>query len=123
MALLSHKDMLAIFRVGSRHTVLARCVQRGQWAGACGIRSGSEGVRGPAAHGPPPGSAGGRAGGAGSRSPLACSPRQRFGRAVQVALYAPNEPVLDYNMVIIFVMAVGTVAIGGYWAGSGDVKK
>uniref|UniRef100_A0A8C0ZZX5 Signal peptide peptidase-like 2B n=1 Tax=Castor canadensis TaxID=51338 RepID=A0A8C0ZZX5_CASCN len=41
----------------------------------------------------------------------------------QVALYAPNEPVLDYNMVIIFVMAVGTVAIGGYWAGSGDVKK
>ncbi|XP_073910430.1 signal peptide peptidase-like 2B isoform X3 [Castor canadensis] len=48
---------------------------------------------------------------------------RRFGRAVQVALYAPNEPVLDYNMVIIFVMAVGTVAIGGYWAGSGDVKK
>ena len=38
-------------------------------------------------------------------------------------MYAPNEPVLDYNMVIMFVMAVGTVAIGGYWAGSRDVKK
>lgn len=38
-------------------------------------------------------------------------------------MYAPNEPVLDYNMVIIFLMAVGTVAIGGYWAGSKDSKK
>ncbi|XP_029466655.1 signal peptide peptidase-like 2B isoform X2 [Rhinatrema bivittatum] len=46
-----------------------------------------------------------------------------FGRLVKVAMYAPKEPVLDYNMVIIFVMAVGTVAIGGYWAGSRDVKK
>lgn len=49
--------------------------------------------------------------------------RQSFGRAVRAALYAPNEPMLDYNMVIIFVMAVGTVALGGYWAGSRDVKK
>uniref|UniRef100_A0A3Q3XK13 Signal peptide peptidase-like 2B n=1 Tax=Mola mola TaxID=94237 RepID=A0A3Q3XK13_MOLML len=40
-----------------------------------------------------------------------------------VAMYAPNEPVLDYNMVIIFLMAVGTVAVGGYWAGSRDRKK
>ncbi|KAM8925158.1 signal peptide peptidase-like 2B isoform 4-T5 [Lycaon pictus] len=48
---------------------------------------------------------------------------KNFGRAVRAALYAPNEPMLDYNMVIIFVMAVGTVALGGYWAGSRDVKK
>lgn len=48
---------------------------------------------------------------------------QRFGHEVMVALYAPNEPVMDYNMVIIFIMAVGTVAVGGYWAGSHDVKK
>ncbi|KAM7327877.1 hypothetical protein ACRRTK_014244 [Alexandromys fortis] len=48
---------------------------------------------------------------------------RRFGRAVMVALYAPGEPAMDYNMVIIFVMAVGTVALGGYWAGSRDVKK
>uniref|UniRef100_A0A8D3AYC8 Signal peptide peptidase-like 2B n=1 Tax=Scophthalmus maximus TaxID=52904 RepID=A0A8D3AYC8_SCOMX len=46
-----------------------------------------------------------------------------FGKGRQVAMYAPNEPVLDYNMVIIFLMAVGTVAIGGYWAGSKDRKK
>ncbi|XP_010889559.1 signal peptide peptidase-like 2 isoform X1 [Esox lucius] len=46
-----------------------------------------------------------------------------FGQGREVAMYAPNEPVLDYNMVIIFLMAVGTVAIGGYWAGSKDMKK
>ncbi|XP_046493931.1 signal peptide peptidase-like 2B isoform X1 [Equus quagga] len=46
-----------------------------------------------------------------------------FGRAVRAALYAPKEPMLDYNMVIIFIMAVGTVALGGYWAGSRDVKR
>ncbi|XP_064325332.1 signal peptide peptidase-like 2B isoform X2 [Phalacrocorax carbo] len=46
-----------------------------------------------------------------------------FGSSVKGVMYAPNEPVLDYNMVIIFIMAVGTVAIGGYWAGSRDVKK
>uniref|UniRef100_A0A8C9K1V8 PA domain-containing protein n=1 Tax=Panthera tigris altaica TaxID=74533 RepID=A0A8C9K1V8_PANTA len=55
--------------------------------------------------------------------PLVPSPRQSFGRSVRAALYAPNEPMLDYNMVIIFVMAVGTVALGGYWAGSRDVRK
>lgn len=46
-----------------------------------------------------------------------------FGPSIKVAMYAPKEPVVDYNMVIIFIMAVGTVAIGGYWAGSRDVKR
>lgn len=54
---------------------------------------------------------------------LLCSLRQTFGRVVRAALYAPKEPMLDYNMVIIFIMAVGTVALGGYWAGSRDVRK
>ncbi|KAI1891750.1 hypothetical protein AGOR_G00146980 [Albula goreensis] len=48
---------------------------------------------------------------------------KKFGMGGLVAMYAPTEPVLDYNMVIIFLMAVGTVAIGGYWAGSRDIKK
>ncbi|XP_055463790.1 signal peptide peptidase-like 2B isoform X2 [Psammomys obesus] len=48
---------------------------------------------------------------------------RRFGHSVIAALYAPTEPVMDYNMVIIFVMAVGTVSLGGYWAGSRDVKR
>uniref|UniRef100_A0A9J7X2Y8 Signal peptide peptidase-like 2B n=1 Tax=Cyprinus carpio carpio TaxID=630221 RepID=A0A9J7X2Y8_CYPCA len=46
-----------------------------------------------------------------------------FGEKMQVAMYAPNEPVVDYNMVLIFLMAVGTVAVGGYWAGSRDIKN
>ncbi|XP_032481002.1 signal peptide peptidase-like 2B isoform X4 [Phocoena sinus] len=45
------------------------------------------------------------------------------GRVVRAALYAPREPMLDYNMVVIFIMAVGTVALGGYWAGSRDARK
>ncbi|XP_028672157.1 signal peptide peptidase-like 2 isoform X2 [Erpetoichthys calabaricus] len=49
--------------------------------------------------------------------------RKTFSQVKLVALYAPNEPFLDYNMVIIFLMAVGTVAVGGYWAGSRDIKK
>ncbi|XP_029503112.1 signal peptide peptidase-like 2 [Oncorhynchus nerka] len=49
--------------------------------------------------------------------------RKMFGQGREVAMYAPKEPVLDYNMVIIFLMAVGTVAVGGYWAGSKDIKK
>uniref|UniRef100_A0A8C2V3P0 Signal peptide peptidase-like 2C n=1 Tax=Chinchilla lanigera TaxID=34839 RepID=A0A8C2V3P0_CHILA len=36
---------------------------------------------------------------------------------VRVAMYAPPEPIIDYNLVVIFVLAVGTVAVGGYWAG------
>ncbi|KAJ8387727.1 hypothetical protein AAFF_G00150280 [Aldrovandia affinis] len=48
---------------------------------------------------------------------------RKFGMGGNVAMYAPNEPVLDYNMVIIFLMAVGTVAVGSYWAGSRDIKK
>uniref|UniRef100_A0A8C6A334 Signal peptide peptidase-like 2C n=1 Tax=Marmota marmota marmota TaxID=9994 RepID=A0A8C6A334_MARMA len=36
---------------------------------------------------------------------------------IHVAMYAPPEPVMDYNMVVIFILAVGTVAAGGYWAG------
>ncbi|XP_028636522.1 signal peptide peptidase-like 2C isoform X1 [Grammomys surdaster] len=36
---------------------------------------------------------------------------------VHIAMYAPLEPIIDYNMAIIFILAVGTVAAGGYWAG------
>lgn len=36
---------------------------------------------------------------------------------VRVAMYAPREPIVDYNMAVIFILAVGTVAAGGYWAG------
>ncbi|XP_021032588.1 signal peptide peptidase-like 2C isoform X1 [Mus caroli] len=42
---------------------------------------------------------------------------------VRVAMFAPLEPVTDYNMAIIFILAVGTVAAGGYWAGLMEANK
>ncbi|XP_047612565.1 signal peptide peptidase-like 2C [Phacochoerus africanus] len=45
------------------------------------------------------------------------------GTGVRVALYAPPEPSLDYNMVVIFILAVGTVAAGGYWAGLTEADR
>ncbi|KAM9596720.1 signal peptide peptidase-like 2C [Trichechus inunguis] len=42
---------------------------------------------------------------------------------VRVAMYAPPEPILDYNMVVIFILAVGTVAMGGYWAGRTEADR
>ncbi|XP_034509011.1 signal peptide peptidase-like 2C, partial [Ailuropoda melanoleuca] len=47
----------------------------------------------------------------------------RGSAAVRVALYAPPEPIFDYNMVVIFVLAVGTVAAGGYWAGLTEADR
>ncbi|XP_054430794.1 signal peptide peptidase-like 2C [Pteronotus mesoamericanus] len=45
------------------------------------------------------------------------------GAMVRVALYAPPEPILDYNMVVIFILAIGTVAAGGYWAGLTEADR
>ncbi|XP_061409380.1 signal peptide peptidase-like 2B isoform X1 [Lethenteron reissneri] len=40
----------------------------------------------------------------------------------QVLLFAPRESRLDYNMMLIYVMAVGTVAGASYWAGVSEMK-
>ncbi|XP_007957960.1 signal peptide peptidase-like 2C [Orycteropus afer afer] len=45
----------------------------------------------------------------------------RNGSVVHVAMYAPPEPILDYSLLVIFILAVGTVAVGGYWAGLTEV--
>ncbi|XP_012510694.1 PREDICTED: signal peptide peptidase-like 2C [Propithecus coquereli] len=42
---------------------------------------------------------------------------------VRVAMYAPPEPLIDYNMLVIFVLAIGTVAAGGYWAGLTEAEQ
>lgn len=108
MALLSHRDLRDIFRVGTRAGQGGWGSESGSWLqvlralGRSWVRLGHSDAH--------------------PLSPLSFR-EQRFGREVMVALYAPSEPVMDYNMVIIFIMAVGTVALGGYWAGSHDVKK
>ncbi|XP_040845110.1 signal peptide peptidase-like 2C [Ochotona curzoniae] len=42
---------------------------------------------------------------------------------IHVAMYAPPEPIIDLNMVVIFILAVGTVALGGYWAGMTEADQ
>ncbi|KAL0597898.1 Signal peptide peptidase-like 2C [Plecturocebus cupreus] len=42
---------------------------------------------------------------------------------VHMAMYAPPEPIIDYNMLVIFILAVGTVAAGDYWAGLTEANR
>ncbi|XP_008068986.1 signal peptide peptidase-like 2C, partial [Carlito syrichta] len=42
---------------------------------------------------------------------------------IRVAMYAPPEPTMDYNLLVLFILAVGTVAAGGYWAGLSEARQ
>uniref|UniRef100_A0A8C9GNP4 Signal peptide peptidase-like 2A n=1 Tax=Piliocolobus tephrosceles TaxID=591936 RepID=A0A8C9GNP4_9PRIM len=42
---------------------------------------------------------------------------QILGNNITVKMYSPSWPDFDYTMVVIFVIAVFTVALGGYWSG------
>ncbi|KAF6352504.1 signal peptide peptidase like 2A [Rhinolophus ferrumequinum] len=43
--------------------------------------------------------------------------KQTLGDNITVKMYSPSSPNFDYTMVVIFVIAVFTVALGGYWSG------
>ncbi|XP_028748531.1 signal peptide peptidase-like 2A isoform X1 [Peromyscus leucopus] len=43
--------------------------------------------------------------------------KQTLGDNITVQMYSPSWPNFDYTMVVIFVIAVFTVALGGYWSG------
>eukprot|EP00057_Strongylocentrotus_purpuratus_P015784 XP_011670258.1 PREDICTED: signal peptide peptidase-like 2B isoform X1 [Strongylocentrotus purpuratus] len=45
------------------------------------------------------------------------------GPSPEVAFYSPEPPEWDYNMIVIWLMATGTVAIGGFWAGLMGYKQ
>ncbi|CAD7668098.1 unnamed protein product [Nyctereutes procyonoides] len=47
----------------------------------------------------------------------------RGSASVRVALFAPPEPGLDCDAAVIFLLAVGTVAAGGYWAGLSEADR
>ncbi|KAF5887933.1 signal peptide peptidase-like 2B, partial [Clarias magur] len=49
--------------------------------------------------------------------------RTHFGDRKQVALYSPDEPDVYFSVVVIFILAVGTVVGGGYWAGVREHEK
>ncbi|KAM6426120.1 signal peptide peptidase-like 2A isoform 1-T1 [Liasis olivaceus] len=48
---------------------------------------------------------------------------ETLGRNVNVALYSPPEPLFDYSMVIIFLIAMFCVSLGGYWSGRAELEK
>ncbi|KFQ30897.1 Signal peptide peptidase-like 2A, partial [Mesitornis unicolor] len=45
-----------------------------------------------------------------------------LGNEVNVTLYSPPLPEFDYSMVVIFLIAVFTVALGGYWSGVAELE-
>ncbi|CAH1789841.1 unnamed protein product [Owenia fusiformis] len=42
---------------------------------------------------------------------------QSLGSGIAVQLYAPEESRVDFNLLLIWVLATGTVIIGAYWSG------
>ncbi|NXJ87750.1 SPP2A protein, partial [Corythaixoides concolor] len=47
----------------------------------------------------------------------------RLGNEVNVTLYSPPLPEFDFSMVVIFLIAVFTVALGGYWSGVAELES
>ncbi|CAH1251635.1 SPPL2A [Branchiostoma lanceolatum] len=48
---------------------------------------------------------------------------QSLGSDLEVSMYSPPEPLMEYNLIVIWLMAVFTVGVGGYWAGAAKGKK
>uniref|UniRef100_UPI00398F0079 signal peptide peptidase-like 2A isoform X2 n=1 Tax=Pristiophorus japonicus TaxID=55135 RepID=UPI00398F0079 len=48
------------------------------------------------------------------------SMEKMLGKQISAALYSPPVPPLDYSILIIFIIAVVTVALGSYWSGIED---
>ncbi|EHB17939.1 Signal peptide peptidase-like 2A, partial [Heterocephalus glaber] len=48
---------------------------------------------------------------------------QTLGSNISVRMYSPAWPNFDYTMVVIFVIAVFTVALGGYWSGHIELEN
>ncbi|XP_012618944.1 signal peptide peptidase-like 2A isoform X2 [Microcebus murinus] len=48
---------------------------------------------------------------------------QTLGNNITVKMYSPSSPSFDYTMVVIFVIAVSTVALGGYWSGQIELEN
>ncbi|XP_069078635.1 signal peptide peptidase-like 2A isoform X2 [Pleurodeles waltl] len=48
--------------------------------------------------------------------------QKTLGDNVMVTLYSPAVKMFDYNMLVIFLIAVFTVTLGGYWSGVGELE-
>ncbi|XP_015283426.1 PREDICTED: signal peptide peptidase-like 2A isoform X1 [Gekko japonicus] len=48
---------------------------------------------------------------------------KNLGYNVNVTLYSPPLPEFDFSMVVIFLIAVLTVAVGGFWSGMEELEE
>ncbi|XP_030045449.1 signal peptide peptidase-like 2A isoform X2 [Microcaecilia unicolor] len=48
--------------------------------------------------------------------------QQILGNNINATLYSPTLPMFDYSMLVIFLIAVFTVALGGYWSGVSEIE-
>ncbi|XP_067411867.1 signal peptide peptidase-like 2A isoform X2 [Emydura macquarii macquarii] len=48
--------------------------------------------------------------------------QQTLGTRINVTLYSPPLPEFDYSMVVIFLIALLTVMLGGYWSGVSELE-
>nr|XP_033776692.1 signal peptide peptidase-like 2A isoform X2 [Geotrypetes seraphini] len=48
--------------------------------------------------------------------------QQILGNNIMATLYSPPLPVFDYSMLVIFLIAVFTVALGSYWSGVSEIE-
>ncbi|XP_041917626.1 signal peptide peptidase-like 2A isoform X2 [Alosa alosa] len=49
--------------------------------------------------------------------------QQVFGKDMSARLYAPPVPVFDVSIVVMLIIAVSTVALGGFWSGAAEKDK
>ncbi|XP_034987061.1 signal peptide peptidase-like 2A isoform X2 [Zootoca vivipara] len=49
--------------------------------------------------------------------------KEDLGNNVNVTLYSPPPPIFDFSMVVIFLIAVVSVALGGYWSGMAELES
>ncbi|XP_033022443.1 signal peptide peptidase-like 2A isoform X1 [Lacerta agilis] len=49
--------------------------------------------------------------------------KEDLGNNVNVTLYSPPPPKFDFSMVVIFLIAVISVALGGYWSGMAELES
>ncbi|XP_062404860.1 signal peptide peptidase-like 2A isoform X3 [Sardina pilchardus] len=49
--------------------------------------------------------------------------QQVFGKDMTARLYAPPVPMFDVSIVVMLIIAVSTVALGGFWSGAAEKDK
>ena len=52
-----------------------------------------------------------------------CFLKQELDSSISLQLYAPSVPRMDWNLVVVWVIATGTVMLGSLWSGTTKQKR